>query len=73
MDSVFAGDGDDYMTLSLMDGGISLAVSLGSGALRSKVRPRHSELSAPGAVTAVEGVYRPLTAGYRASQCRLVL
>ncbi|XP_043199961.1 neurexin-1-like isoform X3 [Amphibalanus amphitrite] len=35
----YTGDGDDYMTLSLMDGGISLAVSLGSGALRSKVRP----------------------------------
>ncbi|XP_037079238.1 neurexin-1a-like [Pollicipes pollicipes] len=35
----YTGDGDDYMTLGLKDGWISLAVSLGSGALRSQVRP----------------------------------
>ncbi|KAG8236176.1 hypothetical protein J437_LFUL013442 [Ladona fulva] len=35
----YTGDGQDYMNLALKDGGVTLAVSLGSGRLEMNVKP----------------------------------
>ena len=35
------GDGDDYICLSLKDGGLRLSVNLGSGRLDTGIKPKH--------------------------------
>ena len=39
--TLFPGNGDDYLSLAIKDGGVALAISLGSEKLSTKIRKKN--------------------------------